>query len=106
MTRTKTISYDLRARIFIALVCASVLALMVYTYAVLATIHHAVAQESLVDARSELSVKVSELEYKDIGLRNTVNLDTALSKGFIEVTSPVYISRTESSLTLNSQGSR
>jgi hypothetical protein len=105
-TSTKTISYDFRAKIFIALVCASALAIAVYTYAVLATIQHAVARESLVNERSALSVMVSELEYKDIALRNRVNLDTALMRGFIEVTSPLYVSRGSDSLTLNSARSR
>lgn len=106
MTSTKTISYEARAKVFFALVGVSALALAIYTYAVLATVYHAVARESLVDARSELSVKVSELEYKDIALRNTVNLDTAFSKGFIEVTSPLYVSRGDSTLTLNSARTR
>lgn len=100
-TRSITISYEARSRVFVTLVAVSILSLGVYTYAVLATVYHTVARESLVGERSSLSMSVSELEYKDIALRNTINLDTALTRGFREVTSPLYVTRGSDTLTLN-----
>jgi hypothetical protein len=99
--KSKTFSYDIRARIFGLLVAASAVSLLIYVYAVLATVHHTVARENLQTLGAELGAKVSELEFKDIALKNTVNLEVAISHGFSEVTSPLYVSRKGESLTLN-----
>lgn len=101
--RINIISYDIRARVFWVLVGAFTLSLAIYLYGVLATVHHTAMREALMDETGALAVRVSELEYKDIALRNTVNLDTALSYGFTEVKAPLYVSRSRSSLTLNTQ---
>lgn len=104
--RSSTISYDIRLRVFFTLVFIMALSIGTYFYAVLATVRHAVAREALVSERTELAVRVSELEYQDIALRNTVNIETAISRGFSEVRTPLYVSRTPSSLTLNTQGAQ
>lgn len=100
-TRTYTFSIDKRAKIFWALSAVSILSLLLYIYAVLATVQHTVARENLKSAYADLSAKVSELEFKDISLKNTINLATASNLGLSEVTSPLYVSRQPSSLTLN-----
>lgn len=102
--KSKTISIDLRVRLFAVLVGASILALGVYFYAVLATVHHAVAKENLTTEFNTLSVRVSELEYQGLAMRKTVDLDSALSQGFVEVRNPLYVSRTGGSLTLHTEG--
>lgn len=99
IARTKTISYEARTKILLTFALVSALSVGIYVYAVFATVYHAVAKENLSRERGELSVRVSELEYQDIALRNKVDLGTALARGFFEVTSPLYVSRTEESLT-------
>ncbi|MBX4199074.1 hypothetical protein KW800_02245 [Candidatus Parcubacteria bacterium] len=94
-------SVDHRARIFWALISISGLLLGLYVYAVLATVSHTVSRESLLGESQALSARVSELEYKDIALKNTLSLDVALAKGFSEVVKPLYVSRTRGTLTLN-----
>ena len=103
MTSIKSITHsvDHRARIFWTLITISALFLGLYIYAVLATIHHTVARENLLGESQSLDATVSELEYKDIALKNTLSLDVALAKGFTEVTKPLYVSRDRGVLTLN-----
>lgn len=102
--KTQTISIDMRVRMFTALIGLSTLSLGVYFYAVIATINHTMAKESLTTELATLSVRVSELEYQGLALKNMINLDSALSQGFSEVKSPLYVSRSSVSLTLNTQG--
>lgn len=73
--------------------------LLLYIYAVLATVHHTVDRESYQSLGASLTAEVSELEFKDIALKNKVNLDVALASGFIEVSHPLYVSRSRPSLT-------
>lgn len=77
------------------------LSLGVYVYSVLATVHHTVLRERLALQGESLTERVSELEFRKIALKNSVNLEKALGYGFVEVRNPIYISRTESTLTLN-----
>lgn len=99
--KTQTLSYESRAKIFGILSSIFVVSLCFYIYGVLATINHTIAKENLVKKSSELTSRVSELEYEDIALRNTINLEAALSRGFTEVKNPIYVSRSKSTLTLN-----
>ena len=101
MLKYHTISYDIRARVFWALVGLSLASLFIYVYAVLATVGHTVSREALVKESSALATRVSELEFKDIALKNKVNLEVALAQGFSEVKSPLYVSRSHTALTLN-----
>lgn len=101
--RVKTISYDTKARIFWALSTVSIISLSVYVYAVLATVYNTVEREDLVSESADLYARVSELEYKGLALRKTVDLELALSRGFAEVRNPVYVSRDPASLTLNTE---
>ena len=100
---TKILSIDNRVRMFWALSLVAVLSLGVYVYAVLATVHHTVLRERLALQGESLSERVSELEFKKIALKNDVNIEKALGYGFTEVRNPIYISRLESTLTLNTQ---
>lgn len=102
--KTKTISIDARVRFFAVLASLSALSIGVYFYALIATVHHTVAKETLTSEKLALSVRVSELEYKGLAMKNTMNLDSALSQGFSEVKDPLYVSRASVSLTLNTEG--
>ncbi|MHB1330806.1 MAG: hypothetical protein ACYCY6_02455 [Minisyncoccota bacterium] len=99
--KEKIFSYDIRVKMFWTLVGILSLSLFVYVYAVLGTINNNVARENLIKESSALSARVSELEFEDIALRNTYDLETALARGFKEVKNPVYVSRSNVSLTLN-----
>ncbi len=98
--RTNLISIDNRARIFWALASISVCCIALYFYAVLATVHNTVTRASLVKESAVIAARVSELEFKDIALRNTINIETALALGMNEVKDPLYVSRPRTSLTL------
>ena len=104
MIKYKTISYDNRARIFWVIVGVALCSVGTYIYAVLATVHHTIAREALLGQSATLSTSVSELEFKNIALKNTVNINTALSMGFNEVKNPIFVSRTRESLSFNSVG--
>lgn len=98
---TKILSIDNRVRMFWSLSLVVVLSLGVYVYAVLATVHHTVLRERLALQGESLTERVSELEFRKIALKNDVDLEKALGYGYTEVRNPIYISRTESTLTLN-----
>ncbi|MBX4189309.1 hypothetical protein KW785_01780 [Candidatus Parcubacteria bacterium] len=101
----KTISYDTRVRTFWTLTLIGVVSLALYVYGVLATVHHTVARQALQAQVSELTTQVSELEFKAIALKNEVNLNLAMSRGFKEVTDPLFISRSAAkSLSFNTPG--
>lgn len=93
--------YDHRAIAFWALISLSAVSLGVYVYAVLATVSHTVSRELLVKESGTLTARVSELEFRDIALKNKVNIELALARGFNEVKNPLYVSRTNAALTLN-----
>lgn len=99
--RTITHSYDYRVRVFWTFSSIIAVSLGLYVYAVLATVSHTASREALLSESQNLTARVSELEYRDIALKNTLSLDVALERGFSEVTKPLYVSRSASTLTLN-----
>lgn len=79
---------------FWLLVVLSTVSLGIYIVGVNATVRNTVLREDLERQSSELTTKISEMEFTYIGLENKVNLALALERGFEEVSNPEYISRT------------
>ncbi|MFZ2048956.1 MAG: hypothetical protein WAV25_01500 [Minisyncoccia bacterium] len=99
---TKTLSYDTRARAFWTLVVLSILSLVVYIFAINATIRNTVTRQNLENEVATISTQLGDLEFSYIALKNRVSLDLAYTRGFKNVSSAQYISRGESrSLTMN-----
>jgi hypothetical protein len=101
MYKTKTISFDTRFRVFWTLVILSGVSLTLYIYGVTATVRNTVARQSLEAEVMNISTDLGEMEFTYIGLMNGVSLQVAYERGFKDVTSPVYISRAQNSLSMN-----
>jgi len=100
--KTKTLSYDTRARTFWILALILGTCLIVYVWAIRATISNTIARASLESSTANLSAKVGEMEFNFISLANNVSLQLAYDRGFQNVNSPIYISRSAShSLSMN-----
>lgn len=95
MKHTKSIPYDVRVRAFWTLATLCLALLVIYIYAVNATVHNTLARQTLQNEAANLSTHISEMEYNAITLKNNVSLDLALAHGFQEVTSPIFITRSD-----------
>lgn len=95
-------SYEDREKAFWLIVFGAILSLSAYIYAINAIAHNIAIRENLEREVTEISTKLSALEFEHIEKRNAITMETAQSLGFIEAKSPLYVSRTPSSLTLNS----
>ncbi len=100
--KTKTISYDNRVHLFWVLAFVFCACLIVYVWAVRATISNTIARSNLESQTANLATAVGEMEYTYIGMENNVSLQLAYDKGFKNVVQPLYISRSASrSLSMN-----
>ncbi len=100
--KTKTISYDTRVRTFWTLALILVACLVVYIWAVRATISNTIARANLESITANFGAQVGEMEFTFIGLQNNVSLQLAYDRGFQNVVTPIYISRSVSrSLSMN-----
>ncbi|MBX4199939.1 hypothetical protein KW790_00545 [Candidatus Parcubacteria bacterium] len=83
---------------------ATLLSLVIYIYAVNSAVRNTVARKDLESRIALVSTHLSEMEFKYISLKNKVDLKLALNRGFKEVTTPVFISRSSSrSLSFNTK---
>ncbi len=94
--KTKTLSYEDRARIFWSLIIVSCLCLIVYVVAVNYTVRNTVARQTLEVEEANRAALIGDLEFSYIAMKNKVSLDLAYSRGFKEVKSPTYISQSAS----------
>lgn len=100
--RTKAISYNIRERVFWALLVLIVLCASTYIYAIASTIQNVAERQVLEKELTTLTTKQSELEFEYITKRSKVDLGLALSQGFQKVPRLTYISRIQNSaLSLN-----
>lgn len=93
MYKTKTISLETRVRAFWTLVFISLASIFLYSFSVLTTVHNTVARQDLEAQVLNISTKLGEMEFEYIGLTNQVSLQVAYAKGYKDVVSPIYISR-------------
>jgi hypothetical protein len=101
MIRTQTISYDARVKIFWMLVAVATVSIVLYIYAINATIRNTVARQNLQLAAADLSSEESSLEYAYINKKNEISIDVAYANGYKDISSPIYISRAKAtSLTM------
>lgn len=82
------------------LVSIAALSVCLYVYAAIATVNHTAERNNFMNLSSALTAKVSELEFTDISLKNKADLTLANTLGMNEVKAPLYVSRTEPTLTL------
>ncbi|MDO8590188.1 MAG: hypothetical protein Q7R69_02855 [bacterium] len=100
--KTKTISYDHRARVFWILVAISILSLFAYIYAIHATARNIATRQNLERQMAKISANLGSLEFDYIELKNNVSLELAYQHGFREAKKPLYVSRTSvTSLSFN-----
>jgi hypothetical protein len=97
------ISFETRAKTFWTLVTISVACLVVYIYAVNATVHNTVTRVALQEQNAAIATKIGEMEFSYIGLKNNISLAVAYTRGFHNVDEPIYISRGAHSLSFNSK---
>lgn len=91
--RTRSLSYDDRARVFWFLTSAVFFSLIVYVYAVNATAHHVAERAALEREASDLGASLADLEFQSIALKSDVTLEVARSYGFEEVKEPLYVAQ-------------
>jgi hypothetical protein len=94
MNKTRTISYDHRARFFWVLVAISILSLCAYIYAISATARNIALRQDLERQIAKVSANLNSLEFAYIELKNNITLELAYHYGFREVKNPLYVSRT------------
>jgi hypothetical protein len=92
---THKLTMEVRKRIFFGLAGVSSLALVTYISGVLLTVHNTVARQNLENEVAILTTHTSEMEFAAIALRNNINLETAYTRGFKEVTHPVFVTRAD-----------
>jgi len=102
MARTKTISYDRRIKIFWALFSISLISIALYIFAINSTVRYTVTRQHLERELVRLNSDNGALEFEYLELKNSITKELAYTKGYKEVTEPVYASRGRAStLTLN-----
>jgi hypothetical protein len=92
-SRTNTISYDQRARLFWVLVTISIMSLAIYFYAIHATARHIAQRQGLERQMAQVSTGLDALEFAYIELKNNITIEVAYQYGFREVKNPLYVSR-------------
>jgi hypothetical protein len=93
--------YNLNERaLFYILASVLVVVFMLYAYLVNRTILNVVAREQTQKQITSLSSSIGNLEFKYITAKNSVTLDLAHSKGFIDSNSTTFIARKANSSTL------
>lgn len=98
----KYISYEHRNILFWLFTSVSVVSIFIYIYALSTTVHLTTERQSLTKELSSLGSKVADLEFKNIAIRNNIDLASALSEGYVEVKNPTFVTRgTQEALTLN-----
>jgi hypothetical protein len=93
ISQAKVLSYDNRVRLFWTLVIIFVISLVLYVYGVNATVRNTVLRQELETQVSNLTLKISEMEFSYISLKNNVNIDIAYARGYQDVAKPTYITR-------------
>jgi len=100
--KTKTLSYDQRLQTFWSLIFILSACLVIYIFAVNGAVRNTVVRQNLEKETTNLSARIGELEFSYIAMKNKISLNLAYERGFKEVVSPVYISRSASrSLSIN-----
>lgn len=100
--KTQVLSYDQRVGIFWTLVSICFVSSILYIYAVSTTVSNTVSRQALEREVSTLAARIGEMEFTYIAMKNSVDLSTAYTYGFKDVSAPVYVSRTSSaSLSIN-----
>jgi len=93
ISQAKVISYDNRVRLFWTLVVVFVISLALYVYGINTTVRNTVVRQELESQVSNLTLKISEMEFSYISLKNNVNIDIAYARGYQDVSKPTYITR-------------
>ena len=93
ISQAKLLSYDNRVRVFWTLVGLFVVSLVLYVYGVNATVRNTVVRQELESQVGNLTLKISEMEFSYISLKNNVNIDIAYARGYQDVSQPTYITR-------------
>lgn len=88
-----TARYDYRARLFWLLIGSSLLALLVYVYAINSTAHNIALRQNLERQISQSSANLDALEFAYLELKNDITIEMATNQGFKEVKNPLYVSR-------------
>jgi TolA-binding protein len=65
---------------------------VLYAYLVNVTVHNVVRWQGLQTQISSLNMKLSQLEFQYISMKNDVTLDKAHALGFRDVSEPAYLS--------------
>jgi len=101
-SKTKVISYDNRARIFLILVAVLILSFFVYIYAAYAITRNTALRQNLERQIANASTDLNSLEFAYIKLKNNVTIELAYLYGFQEAKNQLYVSRARpASLTFN-----
>lgn len=92
-----------RKGIFWALAVVLVVLCGMYMYFINATVLNVVARERYENQIAEMTSKVSDLEFKNITLKNSITMDKASTLGFIETSNVTFISRDSRNLSYNAR---
>ncbi|TSC62492.1 MAG: hypothetical protein G01um101448_607 [Parcubacteria group bacterium Gr01-1014_48] len=88
-------------KVFFLLAAILLCLFAVYGFLLNATIVRVVAREAAIGFISELDVQLGELEFSYISLQNTIDLNMAYNRNFVDAPSPIFISRESSGRSLS-----
>jgi hypothetical protein len=94
--KAKTISYDLRVRVFWSLAGITLASLCFYVYAVKTTVQNTLVRGQLESKAAALSANIGNRQFGLIAMQEKIDLNSAYAAGFTDAHDPLYISRTPS----------
>lgn len=99
---TKFISQLHKEKILVWLLSITIVSSFIaYMFLVNSTVLNIVKREEVGSSLASLNIEVSELEFDYISLKNSINIDYALERGYIPANDVVFASRSNTNLSLN-----
>lgn len=93
MRRYLEIIQNHKRKIFFLLVVILLSFVVLYGYFLNMVILHVVAREAAMEAISTLDTRLSELEFTYIEKQNSIDIELAHERNFVNVEAPLFVSR-------------
>jgi len=81
-------------KVFAIFIVLALLLCAAYGYFLHRAISNVMARENTLKEVASLDIRLNELEFSYIALQNSVSLEDAYERGFVDIEAPVFVSRT------------
>lgn len=92
LQRIKTV-HNPQKKIFVFFTVLVVSFFVLYGYFLNITIIRVVERERTLEEASAMDANLSELEFQYIAMQNSINIEEAYARDFVDIESPIFISR-------------